>query len=160
MAEKVLSSAPGVTVRGVDPSGIMVKLANERLGSAVREGRAELGAGDVSSLPYTDGSFEKALSVHSLYFWADPVADLGEVRRVLVPGGLFVTTIDPTEPMKGPAAGQTGYDRWSQEALLAVLDRSGLVETGSEFAANQGLACAWGYEPESRPTWSPEGQAG
>ncbi len=152
LAEKVLASAPGVTVWGVDPSKVMVKLANERLGSAVREGRAELRLGDVSSLPYANGSFEKALSVHSLYFWEDPISNLCEVRRVLVPGGLFVVTVDPTEPMEGPAARQTGYDRWSREALLAVLGRSGLAETGSEFAANQGLACAWGYEPESRLT--------
>ncbi len=153
LAEKVLASAPGVTVRGVDPSDVMVKLANERLGGAVREGHAELRPDDVSSLPYADGSFEKALSVHSLYFWKDPVADLGEVRRVLlVPGGLFVVTIDPTEPMEGPAAEQTGYNRWSREALLAVLDCSGLVGTDSELAADLGLACAWGYGPKSRLT--------
>lgn len=152
LAEKVLASAPGVTVRGVDPSDVMVKLANERLGSAVREGRAELRPGDVSSLPYADGSFEKAISVHSLYFWKDPVADLREVRRVLVPGGLFVVTIDPTEPMKGSAAEQTGYDRWSREALLTILNCSGLVETDSELAADLGSACAWGYGPKSRTT--------
>ena len=152
LAEKVLASAPGVTVRGVDASDVMVKLANERLGGAVREGRVELRPGDVSSLPYADGSFEKALSVHSIYFWGDPVADLGEVRRVLVPGGLFVITIDPTELMEGPAAEQTGYDRWSREALLAVLDRSGLVRTDSEFAGDLALLCAWGHTPKSRPT--------
>ena len=152
LAAKTLASAPGVTVRGVDASDVMVKLANERLAEAMREGCAELRPGDVSSLPYADGSFEKALSVHSIYFWGDPIADLGEVRRVLVPGGLFVVTIDPTEPMQGPAAKQTGYDTWSREALLAVLDRSGLVRTDSEMAADLGLLCAWGRKPESRPT--------
>ena len=152
LAEKALASAAGVTVRGVDASQVMVDLANGRLAGAVREGRAELRPGDVSSLPYADGSFEKALSAHSIYFWGDPVADLGEVQRVLVPGGLFVVAIDPTEPMEGPAAEQTGHDRWSREALLAVLDRSGLVRTDSEFATDLGLVCAWGHGPKSRPT--------
>ena len=149
LAEKALASAPGVTVRGVDASDVMVKLANERLRGAVREGRAEFRLGDVSSLPYADGSFEKALSVHSIYFWGDPVADLGEVRRVLVPGGLFVVTVDPTEPMQGPAAEQAGYDRWSREALLAVLGRSGFEDTDSESVTDLGLLCAWGCRPRS-----------
>ena len=68
LAEKALLTMPGVTVRGVDASEVMVRQANARNAGAVREGRAELRLGGVSSLPYSDESFEKALSVHSIYF--------------------------------------------------------------------------------------------
>ncbi len=152
LAEKVLAAAPGVTVSGVDTSEVMVRMANDRLGDAIREGRADLKLGDVSLLPYADESFDKALSVHSIYFWADPTADLGEVQRVLVPGGLFVVTIDPTEPMQEVAAKRAGYDTWSEETLLMILDRSGLVELGSDFDAGLGLVCAWGYKPAFLPS--------
>ena len=147
LAEKVLASAPGVKVCGVDASEVMVRMANDRLGEAVREGRAELKLGDVSSLPYPDGSFDKALSVHSIYFWDDPVVGLREVRRVLVSGGLLVVTVDPAELTESPTATQTRHDRWSREALLAVLDHSGFVKTGSEVAPDLGLTCAWGRKP-------------
>lgn len=117
LAEKALATAAGVTVRGVDPSEVMVKIARDRLDGAIREGSAELELGDVSSLPYADENFEKALSVHSIYFWEDPVASLAEVQRVLVPGGLFIVTIDPTEQMQGMTTKLTGSDR-SQERMI------------------------------------------
>ena len=108
LVEKVLASAPGVEVCGVDASEVMVRMARDRLGEAIREGRVELKLGDVSSLPYPDGSFEKALSVHSIYFWEDPVVGLREVQRVLVPGGLLVATVEPTKPLERPGAKMTG----------------------------------------------------
>lgn len=148
LAEKALASAPGVTVGGVDTSEIMVGMARDRLDGAIREGRADLEVGEVSSLPYADESFEKVLSVHSIYFWADPIADLGEIQRVLVPGGLFVVTLDPTEPMQGTTAKLTGSDAWSEDALITVLEHSGLVQTGSKFEA--GLVCAWGRKASIR----------
>ena len=147
LAEKALLAAPGVTVRGVDASEVMVRQANARNAGAAREGRAELRSGDVSSLPYADGSLERALSVHSVYFWPDPVADLGEVSRVLVPGGRFVVVVDPTEPMDGPTADKTGHGTWSREALLVVFEQGGLVEAGSEVREDLGLVCAWGHRP-------------
>ena len=152
LAEKTLAAAPGITVSGVDASEVMVRMANDRLDNAIRERRADLKLGDVSSLPYTGESFDKALSVHSIYFWADPTLDLGEVQRVLVPGGLFVVTIDPTEPMQEMVAKGAGYDRWSEEALLTILERSGLVEIGSDFDARLELVCAWGRKPASLPS--------
>lgn len=148
LAEKALASAPGVTVRGVDASEVMVGMANDRLDGAIREGHADLRMGEASSLPYADESFEKALSVHSIYFWADPIADLGEVQRVLVPGGLFVVTIDPTEPTQGTTAKLTGSDIWSEEALISILEHSGLEEMGSKFEG--GLVCAWGSKASTR----------
>ena len=143
MAAKTLL-VPGVTVRGVDASEVMVRQANARNAGAVREGRAGLRLGGVSSLPYADESFEKALSVHSIYFWPDPVEDLGEVLRVLVPGGRLVVVVDPTEPIQEPTRGETGYQTWSREALLAIFSRAGLVEADFEDNENLGLTRVWG----------------
>ena len=146
MAEEALQAALGVTVRGVDASGVMVRQANARNAGAVREGRAELRLGGVSSLPYADGSFEKALPVHSIYFWPDPVEDLGEVLRVLVPGGRLVVVVDPTEPMQEPTSGVTGHQIWSRVALLAVFSQAGFVEAYSEDSEDLGLTCVWGHK--------------
>lgn len=144
LAQKALKAAPEVKVRGVDASEVMVRQANARNAAAVREGRAKLRSGDVSSLPYADASFEKAISVHSIYFWPDPVADLGEVSRVLVPGGRFVAVVDPTEPVESPTAERTGYGTWSREALLAVFEQAGLLDADSETREDLRLVCARG----------------
>lgn len=146
LAEKALKAASGVTVRGIDASEVMVKRANAHNATAVREGRAELRLGSISSLPYPAESFEKALSVHSIYFWPDPIADLGEVLRVLVSGVRFVVTIDPSEPLEDPMVRRMGYEIWSREALLAVLEEADLVAKSSESRQDLGLVCAWGHK--------------
>lgn len=120
----------------------MVERANARNAEAVREGRAELRLGSISSLLYPAKSFEKALSVHSIYFWPDPIANLREVLRVLVSGGRFVVTLDPSEPLEDPMVRRTGYETWSREALLAVLEEAGLVAKGCESRQDLGMICA------------------
>lgn len=49
----------------------------------------------MSSLPYPAESFDKVFSIHSVYFWVNPVDCLKELRRVLKPGGLLAITIKP-----------------------------------------------------------------
>lgn len=146
LVEKALRSAPGVTVRGIDASGVMVERANARNAEAVREGRAELRFGSVYSLPYSAESFEKALSVHSIYFWPDPIADVGEVLRVLVPGGRVVVAADPSEPLEDPVVRRTGYETWSRGALLTVFEEAGLVDKESASRQDLGLVCVWGHK--------------
>ena len=84
-------------VAGIDHSRIMVQAASQRNAAAIRSGLMELKHGDVSALPYPDESFDTAFSLHSIYFWPNPVDCLKELRRVLKPGGLLGITIQPKD---------------------------------------------------------------
>jgi ubiquinone/menaquinone biosynthesis C-methylase UbiE len=84
-------------VSGIDHSSIMVQAASKRNADAIRSGRMELNQGDVASLPYPDESFDIAFSLHSIYFWQNPVDCLKQLRRVLKPGGLLAITIQPKD---------------------------------------------------------------
>jgi SAM-dependent methyltransferase len=84
-------------VAGIDHSETMVQAARRRNAAAVAAGRVDLKQGDVASLPYPDESFDKAFSIHSIYFWTKPVDCLKELRRVLKPGGLLAITILPKD---------------------------------------------------------------
>jgi ubiquinone/menaquinone biosynthesis C-methylase UbiE len=80
-----LRVGPEGTVTGLDPSQGMLAVARamaEREGVPVawHEGRAE-------GLPFPDGGFDLVLSQFALMFFRDLDAALGEMRRVLVPGG-------------------------------------------------------------------------
>jgi SAM-dependent methyltransferase len=72
-------------VTAVEPLGVAWKLGAERVaGSAVPIERSGL---DGQSLPFPDASFDAALSTWTLCTIPDVGLALGEVRRVLKPGG-------------------------------------------------------------------------
>lgn len=87
-------------VAGIDHSGTMVQAASQRNAGAIRSGRMELRQGDVAALPYPDESFDIAFSLHSIYFWPNPIDSLKQIRRVLKPGGLLAITIQPKDKWK------------------------------------------------------------
>jgi ubiquinone/menaquinone biosynthesis C-methylase UbiE len=87
-------------VAGIDHSKTMLQAASQRNADAIQSGRMELKHGDVASLPYPEGSFDMAYSLHSIYFWQKPLECLKEIKRVLKPGGLLAITIQPKDQWK------------------------------------------------------------
>ncbi len=84
------ASALGVSY-GLDPSGKMLEIAEKR-GIGVIKGIAE-------NLPLKSSSFELILMATSLFF-VDVEKTLGEISRVLVPGGkLIIAFIDRNSPL-------------------------------------------------------------
>jgi ubiquinone/menaquinone biosynthesis C-methylase UbiE len=77
-------------VAGVDPSAEMCRMAARRNRSAIAAGRVELRQAAVEALPYADAAFDKAFSVHTVYFWPDLRAAAAEIRRVLKASGRLV----------------------------------------------------------------------
>jgi ubiquinone/menaquinone biosynthesis C-methylase UbiE len=70
---------------GIDPAPAMLRMAREKLRvSTIRGGVL---AAPAEALPFENGRFDTAISVSTLHDWADPLAGLGEIRRVLRPGG-------------------------------------------------------------------------
>ena len=84
-------------VAGIDHSQTMIQAASQRNAQAIQSGRMELKQGDVASLPYPDESFDIVLSLHSIYFWQDPLGCLKEIRRVLKSSGTVAITILPKD---------------------------------------------------------------
>ena len=79
--------ATGGRVVGVDPSELMVAIAIRRNRRLVRTGRVEVKLGQAERLPLEAASVDRALCVHTLYFWDDLDDPFGEIARVLRPGG-------------------------------------------------------------------------
>lgn len=71
-----IAAETGATVAGIDAAEGLVQIARR----IVPEGRFDLG--DVTQLPYEDGTFDRVTSFNSLQFVADPRRVLAEVRRV------------------------------------------------------------------------------
>jgi SAM-dependent methyltransferase len=78
-------------VVGIDIADEMIALARETSSSF---SNVEYQVASAEKLPFAAGEFSHAFSMESLYYYADMSAALREIKRVLTPGGLFVTVVD------------------------------------------------------------------
>ncbi len=69
--QKVAEHLTSGEVGGVDFSRAMVDTAKRRNAAAVRAGKVDLRLGDAAHIPFEDNCFDKAYSIHSIYFWPD-----------------------------------------------------------------------------------------
>ena len=79
---------------GCDISPLAVETATALNSELVKFGRMRFLRCGVPDLPFADGAFDTVFSIESLYFWPDQVAGLREIRRVLAPGGSFMTALE------------------------------------------------------------------
>ncbi len=111
-------------VAGIDPSPLMVRLAERRNRALIDEGRTTVARADVSALPFPDGTFDKALCVHVIYFWDDLGPCFREIARVLKPGGrialLFRSSDDPRSVRSFPTSVYRFRTQHEVEAALAA----------------------------------------
>lgn len=73
-----------------------VDLAANALRRATTDGVRPVVLGEVTTLPFPDGSFDAAVCVEVLEHLIDPATVVEEARRVLVPGGLLMVTVPNT----------------------------------------------------------------
>jgi SAM-dependent methyltransferase len=65
----------------------MVARGHRALWELCAEGRLSLVTADVADLPLRDALVDAIITTNTIYFWPDLSAALGELSRVLAPGG-------------------------------------------------------------------------
>lgn len=91
-------------VTGIDVSMEMLAIARQKLAAAGVRGKTSLVAGDVHCLPFDDGSFDAVTVSFGVRNFSDRARALGEIRRVLAPGGrlLVLELTVPEHPLVRP----------------------------------------------------------
>ena len=106
---------------GCDCSETMVNEAIKMNDIFIKNGQANFVLSDVETLPFCNVTFDKVLSVHTIYFWNNPTKILSEIHRVLKPNGEITIAIRPKSLMEKYPYTQFGftlYDRYSLVSLL------------------------------------------
>ena len=78
-------------VVGIDVSDEMIRVAREQSKDFAN---VEFRTASAEALPFDDAAFSHAFSMESLYYYADIETAAREIKRVLQPGGIFVTVVD------------------------------------------------------------------
>jgi SAM-dependent methyltransferase len=138
-AGHLLARVPAGRRVGVDLAHVLLRRARGRLGANVA-----LAQGDAVELPFLSDTFERVYCSEVLEHLPDPPAALGEIRRVLKPGGVAVLSV-PNESLINAfktllrragllrlllRVGRAGYempDRMDDEWHLHTFDRASLL---------------------------------
>ena len=135
---------PGTTIRrlatlasngcvtGIDFSHTMVQVARTRNAATIKAGRVSLTYGNAANLPYSENSFDKALSIHALYFWPDALRVLQEIQCVLKPGGMLALTLLPREKWLGDGKGTPDCRVYSADDIVKLMLAAGFSNTSIE----------------------------
>jgi ubiquinone/menaquinone biosynthesis C-methylase UbiE len=125
LLDMIAERQPGAFLAGIDASPLMVETARRRLDR--RHVARDLREGSAERLPWPEDSFDAVAALHCFQFWADPVAVLCEVQRVLRPGGTLVLVLRDHETRDRDWL----PNPWSRasneiEAAMALLAKAGL----------------------------------
>ena len=90
LIERLASLAPAGRVSGVDYSASSVEVARATNAAAIADGRVDIRHGSVSHLPFEANVFDLVTAFETHFYWPDLPSDVGEVMRVLRPGGTFL----------------------------------------------------------------------
>src|SRR4051812_8050083 len=134
--ELALAVGPGGYVHALDLSGPMLALARRRCQGLPA---VELAAGDMTALALPDGAVDAAVALQSLAYVLDLARAIGEIARVLRPGGRAVVLDTDFASVVWHGRDQARVDR-----ILAAYDahvaHPGLPRRLGRLASDAGLA--------------------
>lgn len=125
----LLASAREGTVTGTDLSEVLRSRAERRFAGPIREGRLRLVAAAVERLPFDDLSFDRVVSVNTVYFWSAPEQGLAELFRVLERGGRVVVSMRRPELMRRLPFTRYGFTLYEPWQLQEMMEAAGFAAT-------------------------------
>jgi SAM-dependent methyltransferase len=112
----------------------MVRHASSRNEKYITKGTVDLQQGNLSSLPFSNNFFSKAVSNNTIYFWRNPLQEAKELLRVLQPGGLLVIGFRTGEQLwEWSIARKTDvFQHYDPDELEQLLQEAGFHTLGLE----------------------------
>lgn len=86
-----------------------------------------LSHGTVEALPPDGSSVDCVCTDNTVYFWPNLAAGLGELRRVLRPGGRLMIGIGSEAHMRRAGYEERGFSLYAPKAIASALEPAGFI---------------------------------
>lgn len=121
---KILGLAKNLDYYGLELSETMVKEANRINSAYLQDNKIEFKLYEGKVIPYEANSFERMMTVNTIYFWPDPLATLAEAFRVLKSDGLFIITFGQKKFMQQLPFVNHKFKLYSNEDISKLVELS------------------------------------
>jgi SAM-dependent methyltransferase len=130
------AAATGSHACGIEISQPMLTRARRHFRGEIRAGRIDIREASVSSIPYADRTFSKAVTINTLHFWPDPAGGCRELARVLMPGARLVIAVRPKHYLQQIAFTEHGFTAFEDEELRELLQNAAFSDIRIEHQAD------------------------
>lgn len=114
----ILSLAPNLHYTGIERSLAVHQDASRFNQAYITAGKATYLFTEDGSLSFTDASFDRILTVNTIYFWPDPYTILSQITAALAPNGLFCLTFGEKTFMNSLPFTHHGFQLYTPEDIL------------------------------------------
>lgn len=111
---------------GVEVSETMIARAGTEFSDLIAADKLELKHGPVEKLPFADESFDRVMTVNTVYFWPDVEAAFREIRRVLRPDSVVAVAFSSPEEMATYPVTRHGFILRSEAEISQAMTAAGL----------------------------------
>lgn len=125
---KKLYQKSGANLYGIDISNDAKAMATRKNKAANQAGKLHLQVGDCCDLPFAGEMFDAVTTINTVYFWADTVKGLSEIRRVLKPGAVFYNVVYSKEYLDKVKYTQIGFKKFESDELIEAGKQAGFQD--------------------------------
>lgn len=150
--QKLATMAPRGKVFGIDYSRASVAVSRDTNAQQIASGQVQIDQGSVAALPFPDGAFNVVTAVETHYYWPDLPANVGEIHRVLKPGGSFALIAEtyrggPLRLLYGLIMPLLGAAFLSDDEHRQLLNDAGFIDVSTTHQKGKNWILATGRRP-------------
>ncbi|HEX2959904.1 MAG TPA: class I SAM-dependent methyltransferase [Chitinispirillaceae bacterium] len=139
---EILSTNSKCTMKGIDFSDLMYKIASKRNRKFIQDKRLELFNGDFLSFELKSNSFSKVFGVNVIYFWPDLPIAATKIKSILKPSGKAVLYMSHKEDLVKISFTKTDvFYKYDIDTALTAFRNAGFSAVSSGESMNGSFRC-------------------